>query len=272
MLTFKWHFAFAAALLLGAAFMLMSSAQDKPAPAAADDPVVDESEPIEEEPAKYAPLPAPKGMAIKRLDPAQDAWIDTKRKWVIADGKIAIREGQLEMFACPQGTKEHESVVAVNAKAYVIHAALLAAGAKPGAPVKFFPDFVPAKGEIIDVYVLWVDKKGEKKSIRAQEWVKHFKSGDAMETDWVFAGSSFYKDEETGKDYYQAEAGDLICVSNFTTAMLDLPVESSQSAAGLLFAAFTDRIPPKGTPVRLVLVPRGMRKSPPMAPTLDSFR
>ncbi|GIW99335.1 MAG: hypothetical protein KatS3mg111_2668 [Pirellulaceae bacterium] len=50
-----------------------------------------------------------------------------------------------------------------------------------------------------------------------------------------------------------AEGGDLICVSNFSTATLDVPFESSQVNAGLMFAAFTERIPERGTPVRLVL-------------------
>jgi len=47
-----------------------------------------------------------------------------------------------------------------------------------------------------------------------------------------------------------------ICVSNFATATLDLPVPSSQDNAGLLFAAFTENIPPIGTRVRMILVPR----------------
>ena len=77
-----------------------------------------------------------------------------------------------------------------------------------------------------------------------------------MKHDWVFGGSGFWTDETTGKKYYHADAGDLICVSNFSTAMLDLPIESSQANDGLLYSAFTERIPPRGTKVRLVLTPR----------------
>ena len=44
------------------------------------------------------------------------------------------------------------------------------------------------------------------------------KTGKAMTYPWVFAGSRFWTDEETGKQYYQAEGGDFICVSNFGTA------------------------------------------------------
>ena len=76
-----------------------------------------------------------------------------------------------------------------------------------------------------------------------------------MKADWVFAGSGFYTDEDTGKKFYLAEDGDLICVANFAGATVDVSVESSSQGEGLLFEAFTERIPPKGTPVTLELIP-----------------
>ena len=53
-----------------------------------------------------------------------------------------------------------------------------------------------------------------------------------------------------------AESGDFICVSNFATAMLDIPVQSSQANDSLEFVAFTEHIPPLGTPVRMILKPK----------------
>jgi hypothetical protein len=41
--------------------------------------------------------------------------------------------------------------------------------------------------------------------------------------------------------------------------MLDLPIESSQANEELMFSAFTDRIPPLGTRVRLVLTPKATK-------------
>ena len=38
--------------------------------------------------------------------------------------------------------------------------------------------------------------------------------------------------------------------------MLDLPIESSDKAGQLAFDAFTDRIPPRGTKVTIVLKPQ----------------
>ena len=60
----------------------------------------------------------------------------------------------------------------------------------------------------------------------------------------------------SGQKTYLAETGDFICVSNFPSAMLDLPVESSQANEDLTYQAFTEHIPPLGTRVRMVLTPK----------------
>lgn len=211
--------------------------------------------PPEDESGKPAPkLPEPEG--VKRLSKAEDVWIDPKKREVIVDGYVSLREGVLEMLACIAGTKEHESVIGVSSKAQTIHAALLAVGAKSGKPVQFRPEFKPPTGSEIDIEVRWLDDKGKWQSTRAQEWIQDSKTKKPMSQPWVFAGSTFWKDPENGKEFYMAESGDLICVSNFTTAMLDIPIESSQSNEGLMFEANTDKIPPLGTPVRMVLRPK----------------
>jgi len=192
---------------------------------------------------------------LKRLSPDSAVWLDSKNKHVVVDGEVCLTKGFLEMFACPKETKEHESVVAVNAKAYLVHAGLLALGAKQGKPVQFDPEYVPARGEQVDVICFWTDKDGKKHKAAAQDWVRNVKTKKAMTYPWVFAGSDFWLDENTGKRHYLADAGDFICVSNFPSAMLDVPVKSSQDNDNLLFEAFTENIPPRGTKVTLVLVP-----------------
>ncbi|MCH7753325.1 MAG: hypothetical protein IH898_14380 [Planctomycetes bacterium] len=199
-------------------------------------------------------LPPPVGASA--MPKPNRTWIDAERGVVLVDGYVSLREGMLEMFACPAGTKEHESVVAVYSWAQVVHAALLAVGAETGTPVQFDPEFQPPTGTQIDIEVRWLDEAGKWQSAKAQDWVKDVFTGKPMAHPWVFAGSGFWKDEETGQEHYMAEAGDFICVSNFSTATLDIPVESSQVNEGLLFEAFTEKIPPLGTPVRLVLKPK----------------
>jgi len=193
---------------------------------------------------------------LKRLAPDGKVWLDAKNKRVVMLGEVCLREGQLEMFACLKGTKEHEAIVAVPTKAYVVHAALVALGAEPGAAAQFVPKYQPAHGPRVDVTLFWTDAKGQRRHAAAQDWIRNVKTGKPMTEYWVFGGSGFWKDEATGQQFYKAEDGDFICISNFNSAMLDLPIESSQSNEALLFEALTDRIPPTGTKVSLVLTPR----------------
>jgi hypothetical protein len=209
----------------------------------------------EAKPATELPkLPPPEGAT--QLSPKFDVWVDSAKGVVIIDGRIALRRGMLEMFSCTRNTKEHESIVAADAQAFLVHAGLLRLGAEVGHPVQFMPEFKPPAGTEIDIEVVWHDANGKERTARAQDWIRDMKTGKEMSYPWVFAGSRFWTDPENGRQYYQAEGGDFICVSNFGTAMLDVPVKSSQSNDELEFEAWTDRIPPLGTPVRMLLKPK----------------
>jgi hypothetical protein len=219
------------------------------------------SGPAEEEPVA-APAGGDESQAKKtspqpvRLSKTDEVWVDRNGNMVIVGGEVCLRQGPLEMFACPRQTKEHESIVAVNSKAFYVHAGLLALGAKPGQGAKFEPEYVPATGDEIAVEVLWTDSEGKRQRVRGQEWVRHAGTQKTLEHPWLFVGSLFWVDPETGRRYYQADGGDMICVSNFATAMMDLPIPSSQANEALLFEAFTERIPPRGTKVKLLLKPK----------------
>ena len=194
----------------------------------------------------------PPGMT--RIDKQSRVWADRKARRVVVDGYIALRAGQLEMLACPVGTKEHESVVAVFAKAQIVHAALLAIGGKSGTPVAWEPTYKAPTGTEVQVLALWKDAEGKKHNVDTRKWVHELGTEKGtLKTNYVFAGSKMWKDPDTGEERYLAESGDLICVSNFATATLDVPLNSSQANSGLMFAAMTDAIPPEGTPIRLVL-------------------
>ena len=190
---------------------------------------------------------------LRRLSPAEDVWIDAKGKRVIVGGEIAVEKGPIEFFACPRGTKEHESIVSTRSTARLVHAALLAIGLVPGKPVSFDPDYVAATGPVVRVTMRWKDENGTIRELPAQEWIRDSRTGKSMQEQWVFAGSAFWTDPSDGKEYYQADGGDLVCLSNFPTAMLDLPIESSQSNDALLFDAFEGRVPAKGTAIEMIL-------------------
>lgn len=223
-----------------------------------DDMPEDPAEPWERE------GPLPEEVAAKAFQPPAGAmslsktgrlWIDRDRQRVYLDGYVAMKRGPLEMFACPVGTKEHESIVAGLAKSREVHAALLAIDAQAGTPVRFRPEFLPPTGQVIRVWVCWYDTDGKFQVDDGRKWIKRLQTQKAMEAEWVFAGSGFWQDPEDKREYYQADSGDMICVSNFASAMLDVAMESSADAGELQFAPFEEHIPDRETPIRLVLVP-----------------
>lgn len=190
---------------------------------------------------------------LRRLSPDHAIWVDAARREVIVGGVVTLAEGAIEVFACPERTKEHEAVVATRCPARFLHAGLLAIGLEPGSPVAFHPDYAAARGPEVAILVRWVDAAGDPQQCPAQEWVRNTKTGGQLAVEWVFAGSGFWRDPADGAEHYQADGGDMICVSNFPAAMLDLPIQSSESNEALLFEVFAGRVPPRGTSVELVL-------------------
>ncbi len=227
-----------------------SQSDDKSANVSAATAEAETSElPIEPE-----PLPPPAG--AKRLSPDYEIWIHKKRGEVIIGGLISQRRAVLEMLACTRNTLEHESIVSANTQAYMAHAALLKLGAEPGHPVRWVDKYEPPTGTEIEIEMRWRDPDGTMQQTRAQQWVRDVRTGKEMTHPWVFGGSGLWKDPETGQEYYIAEEGYFICVSNFSSAMLDVPFQSTNVDDSRLFEAYTERIPPLGTPVHMVLRPK----------------
>lgn len=99
--------------------------------------------------------------------------LDAAGKRVLLKTTVVLREGTLEMLCCLKQTKEHEAILSLDAKAYVVHTALLAIGAEPGKPAEFFPDYVPATGQRIDIFLQWKDEKGNLQRVPAQKWIRN---------------------------------------------------------------------------------------------------
>ncbi len=199
------------------------------------------------------------------LDPKQRIWLTKDGESVVLLGRVALREGLLELLACRVGSKEHESIISIRVKPMLIHAALLAIGAEPGKPVQVHPTFVPPSGDEIEIKVRWRDENGDVREILAQEWVldnaKSTKDDpQAMSTHWVFTGSKEFTDEDGERHYVAEETGELFGVSNFVGAILDVPIKSSSENADLLFSCFTERIPEVGTPLTIILTPTKNRR------------
>ncbi|HVJ86624.1 MAG TPA: YdjY domain-containing protein [Caulifigura sp.] len=106
------------------------------------------------------------------LNPQKSVLLDKPNGRLYLQTSVALREGLLEMFLCKKQTKEHESVLMIDSSAQVIHAGLLAAGAKSGRPAKFQPAFSPPEGDRIDIWVHWKDEAGKPHQATAQSWIR----------------------------------------------------------------------------------------------------
>lgn len=188
--------------------------------------------------------------------------VDGKKK-VIRVGlvcEVCLREGPLEVFLCKKGTKEHEGIVRVDADAQFIHAALEAAGAKPGKPTQFVnptteqPEYKPATGDKIKVLVHY-RHRGQTRTHPAQEWIWDRNKKMVLPYDWVFAGSVTIVDPDTGRKFYGANSGDIISISNFPYSLLEIPAEISKDDANLTYEARTAQIPPLWSKVWVILQP-----------------
>lgn len=287
-----------------------------PLPAEADDkPAGDDA--AAAKPAAGEPVP---------LNRQGTVLLDKKNKRVLLKTQVVQRNRSLELFCCLKGSKEHESILSLDAKAYVVHTALLALDARPGSPMRYDaeaepPAYHPPTGQKIDIFVNWTDEEGKSHRETAKSWIRlalnRFRTAKLeslpkgltlpanselkydrklkelmwygpmtarqkdqylalsddkayqrivesfyeqsqpreMKADWVFAGSGTFTDEDTGKNFYRAEDGDLICVANFATAMIDIAMESTATDTSLEFEAWTDRIPEIGTAVTVELIP-----------------
>lgn len=135
------------------------------------------------DPAPTAPPAAPAAPAsavggttptgLAPLNKEQTVFIDRAGKRLVLKAEVVLRAGLLEMLLCKAHTKEHESILAVKADAFVIHGGLLALGAQPGTPVRYEPVFRPPTGQPIKILLRWRDDAGKTHEVPAQSWIRH---------------------------------------------------------------------------------------------------
>jgi hypothetical protein len=176
---------------------------------------------------------------------------------VLVYAEVCLREGPLEQLMTRKDRKEHEAILAAKIDARKLHEALILAGAKEGKTVSWLPKYVPPSGTKVKISLMYKDKTGKQIVVPAQSWVRDVKTKKELASDWVFAGSMLVENplDKNGPKQYLANEGDVICVSNFETALLDLPIESSKSDPERGYEAWKERIPPIGTKVILALEP-----------------
>jgi hypothetical protein len=213
----------------------------------------------------FAPAPVPR-LVTKRTEVGKNVLLEVtgKERRVIVKSVVVLREGALEGLLTRTMTKEYEYILAADCDARHIHLALTLAGANNGSPVEFLPKYRPAEGGPIKISLRY-KKNGKLITVSARDWVREHKGKKPLDLDWVFTGSRFVPHPEgMGKPpIYLANQGDLICLCNMGSALLDLPTWGPKSWGERLYEAHTDRVPAKGTPVDVIFEPVPEKKGKP---------
>ena len=114
-------------LLLGASAL----AQEPVTPS--EQPPAKAETPKEQENAKGARGASPSASNLRRLSPQRTGLGRPRRaNWWLSAPKSCCEKGCWKCSLAPKGTKEHESIVAIDGKASTVHAGLIAMGFQPG--------------------------------------------------------------------------------------------------------------------------------------------
>ncbi len=194
-------------------------------------------------------------------------------EWCVdVNARTCLEEGMLELVACTKGSKEHESVVAVDATARDIHLALLLLGTKAGHPAhrkaigkggNIWMD-TPPTGSPVDVFLVFHD---DQSGILIEKPINEFMINEEKETfsthTFLFAGSILHGGEDTGPKHYLADrSGNVISVTTFGDEVLCLPEVHSHTNADLNWSVAGHKLPKVGTQVTLRLRPHIRPKHP----------
>ncbi len=189
-----------------------------------------------------------------------DLVVDRSERSVSVRGVVAIREGWLEQAVCTRGTRDHESLVVVDARPSAIHAALLLVAAVPGAPGRWSVrsdgrlDLAPPHGTVIDVRVSWRDGAGAARSAPISDWIRA--SSPSAAPTFVFAGSAPLT---RGPIPYAADAsGSVVGLVTFGDELIanSVVVPDQAEVTEPSMQACTEAMPTEGTPVTVIFRPR----------------
>ncbi len=251
--------------------VLFSSVSSGTEPASDQEPV----------PEKSAAKPARKNVKLPGLV------INFQKRCVDIEATTCLDEGMLELIACTKGSKEHESIVAVDARPMHIHTALLLLGANNGNPAmsRAVHDqgtrwvHLPPRGDPVDVYLVFEDEDGQMVERAISDFVARSdkgsgvfavdegtgREGDADEDiefpkTFLFAGSHLRDNGPGPRNYLADESGNVISIATFGDELLCLPGMHAKANDALMWQVEAGRLPRVGSKVTLRLRPRN--KSP----------
>lgn len=201
------------------------------------------------EPPQSEPVTQRASDALREFQPGVQ--IDWAARAVRLRGRVVLRDGALEYFACFAG-KEHESIVRLDAWPEHVYMALGLVGVLPGRPAEWDEQrqrFVSPAGELVDVAVDWFEG-GAARGCDACDWLLEIEYARVpLPRPWVFAGSQRLPDGRLSA----AQTGAGIALVDDPDCLLAMTRPRSSANAELWVRARTEAIPAEGTNVTVVL-------------------
>jgi len=187
--------------------------------------------------------------------------VDTRPREVRLESEVVLQAGTLELFACSEGTREHESVLAVRARPSHVTFALSLLGLEPGKP-GFTTEagaFSPPAGRVLEISCRYKGPDDKTREVPAHTFLRLAGSEAALDRplDWVYIGR-----KEADALRAADREGTVVCLSNFPEAVIDVPFQSTADNAALVYEANPETVPKVGTPVEIVIRPTGRRIEP----------
>ena len=197
------------------------------------------------------------------VHPFEGVTLRVAGRTVEIEGWSCLDGGWLEQVACSPGTREHEALVVIEVRPSDIHAALLLAGFEPGAPGRWSLEndevrLTRPSGDALDILVRY-----EKEGATIEEPIASWITGpqeDAQSPDasWIFGGSLMAPNTERmgpGRHYVADYTGSIIGLVTFGDEVIGFAevLADEEAVQAPAFQVNTDKVPPIGTPITLIL-------------------
>jgi hypothetical protein len=192
--------------------------------------------------------------------------------------RVCLRDGLLELIACTKDSKEHESIIVIDAKPSHVHTALLLLGAKAGNPAmqqainaeqtRFRS--IPPRGGPVDVFLVIRDAEGKEKEHPISDFISPAAEEDGLQTGggepetgkkfpthtFVFAGSILAGEEGGKRQYICDQTGNVISIATFGDEVLCLPDIHDQANGSLAWRVNGTKLPELDSKITLRLRPQ----------------
>jgi hypothetical protein len=177
---------------------------------------------------------------------------------VVFSGMVLMDRGLIEVFACGEGGKEHESIFRVDCDIQCLDLSLVLCGLERGPVPAKLNDPTQKQGSRVVALLQWADENGKIVTHRAEDAVLSLKRmGPMPRVGWTYVANMIEMEDPTSsrkKSFHILAATtsrSIITTFRDVSTVLDNPLE--EGTDDTLFAANYMVLPSGGTKIRVIL-------------------